>query len=129
MTIPDEPLYVDGDGDLLRRALDNLLDNARKYSEAGGRIGIDAAVEGEQVVVSVSDEGVGIEAADLPHVFTPFFRADRSRARRTGGVGLGLTLVQRIARAHDGSVTIASEPGRGTRVSVRVPLVLDSPTE
>ncbi|MCY1070203.1 ATP-binding protein [Nannocystis sp. RBIL2] len=118
---PDEPLYVDGDPELLRRALDNLLDNARKYSEPGSPITLRAAAEGDEVVLEVADAGIGIDAADQVQVFTPFFRTDRSRTRMTGGVGLGLTLVQRIALAHEGSVALESEPGRGTRVTLRIP--------
>ncbi|MFY0540991.1 sensor histidine kinase [Nannocystis pusilla] len=123
MTIaaPEEPLYVDGDAELLRRALDNLLDNARKYSEPGSPITLRAAAEGDEVVLEVADAGIGIDAADQVQVFTPFFRTDRSRTRMTGGVGLGLTLVQRIALAHEGSVALESEPGRGTRVTLRLP--------
>lgn len=118
---PDEPLYVDGDAELLRRALDNLLDNARKYSEPNAPITVSAAVDGDDAVLAVSDVGIGITPADQPHVFTPFFRIDRSRARATGGVGLGLTLVQRIVTAHQGTVVLESEPGRGTRVALRIP--------
>lgn len=117
----DRPLLVDGDAELLRRALDNLLDNARKYSETSAPIHVDAALEGDDVTITVTDAGVGIDAADQALVFTPFFRADRSRRRATGGVGLGLTLVDRIARAHGGSAELESEPGRGTRVTLRLP--------
>ena len=118
---PDGPLCVNGDAELLRRALDNLLDNARKYSETGAPIHVGTALEGDDVTITVTDAGVGIEPADQALVFTPFFRADRSRTRETGGVGLGLTLVARITRAHGGSAELESEPGRGTRVTLRIP--------
>ena len=120
-TAPDEPVYVDGDAELLRRALDNLLDNARKYSEPGASIHVSTTLDGDAVLITVADVGVGITLADQPHVFTPFFRADRSRTRQTGGVGLGLTLVARITRAHGGSATLESEPAHGTRVTLRIP--------
>lgn len=126
---PDEPMYVDGDPELLRRALDNLLENARKYSEPGAPITISAEVDGDDAVLAVTDVGIGIARADQPHVFTPFFRIDRSRARATGGVGLGLTLVQRIVTAHQGTVGLESEPGRGTRVALRIPRSTRSVTE
>jgi two-component system OmpR family sensor kinase len=118
---PDGPLCVHGDAELLRRALDNLLDNARKYSEAGAPIHVSTALGGNDVTITVTDAGVGIDPADQALVFTPFFRADRSRTRETGGVGLGLTLVDRIARAHGGRAVLESEPGRGTRVTLRIP--------
>ncbi|MDC0672389.1 sensor histidine kinase [Nannocystis radixulma] len=119
--VPDRPIDVEGDPELLRRALDNLLDNARKYSEPGAPITIRAATDDDHVLLEVIDLGIGIDPADQPQVFTPFFRTDRSRTRATGGVGLGLTLVQRIATAHGGTVALESEPGRGTRVTLRLP--------
>jgi signal transduction histidine kinase len=70
---------------------------------------------------AVKDRGIGISAEDLPRVFTPFFRGDRSRSRETGGVGLGLTLAKRIVEAHQGTIEVASEVGNGTTVRVRVP--------
>jgi signal transduction histidine kinase len=115
-------VVVDGDATLLRRVVDNLVENARKYSEPGTEIVLALAVEGERAVLTVRDRGIGIAAADLPHIFTPFFRADRSRTRRTGGVGLGLTLAQRIVRAHGGSIALASRPGEGTTVTVVLPV-------
>jgi signal transduction histidine kinase len=122
----DLPL-VDADGPMLRRVLDNLLDNARKYSDAGSTIRITARAEGDHATVEVADEGIGIEQADLESVFTPFFRSDRSRARQTGGVGLGLTLARRIIEAHAGEITITSEVGAGTTVRFTVPVGADAP--
>jgi signal transduction histidine kinase len=72
-------------------------------------------------VIEVRDRGIGIDAADLPRLFTPFFRTDRSRARGTGGVGLGLALARRIAEAHGGSISAESVPGEGTTIRVVVP--------
>jgi signal transduction histidine kinase len=112
---------LDADPALLRRALDNLLDNARKYSEEGEPVELSARAEGGALVLEVRDRGIGIDAADLPRLFTPFFRTDRSRARGTGGVGLGLALAKRIVEAHGGTIEVESEPGKGTRVRVRVP--------
>ena len=120
---PDDPLWVDADAELVRRALDNLLDNARKYSEPTSPISVHVTADDAHAIITVVDAGVGIDPADQPHVFTPFFRADRSRARGTGGVGLGLTLVQRIAAAHGGSVALASTPGRGTTITLTLPRV------
>jgi two-component system OmpR family sensor kinase len=114
-------LLLEADPTLLRRVVDNLLENARKYSEPGTAIDLGLTGEGTSAVLTVRDQGIGIDGADLPHIFTPFFRADRSRARSTGGVGLGLTLAQRIIVAHGGTIAIDSKPGHGTTVTVTLP--------
>jgi signal transduction histidine kinase len=108
---------------LMRRALDNLLENAQKYSAPStDAIELSVSCAEDQVLFRVSDRGIGIPAADLPRVFSPFFRSERSRSRDAGGVGLGLTLVKQIVEAHAGSVAIASKIGSGTTVSVVLPL-------
>jgi signal transduction histidine kinase len=108
-----------GDRALLVRVLDNLLDNARKYSDA--EVVLAARSEADGVAFEVRDRGIGIDAADLPRLFTPFFRTDRSRSRDTGGVGLGLALAKRIVTAHGGTIEIASRPDQGTTVRLRLP--------
>jgi two-component system, OmpR family, sensor kinase len=113
---------VEGDPVLLRRALQNLLENAHKYtSHPEGAIELESGLQANEVWIEVRDQGIGIAPGDLPHVFRPFFRADRSRTRATGGVGLGLALVKRIVEAHRGTVEMQSELGTGTRVRVRLP--------
>lgn len=112
---------VRGDGGLLKRVLDNLVDNARKYSDSGSTVRLFAGREPGGVRLAVIDRGMGIDASDLPHVFTPFFRADRSRNRKTGGVGMGLALVRRIVLAHGGRVEVTSRVGEGTRFEVHLP--------
>jgi two-component system, OmpR family, sensor kinase len=119
---PDVPT-IEGDGALLRRVIDNLIDNARKYSEPGSPVTLRVRRDGTRVMLAVIDSGMGIDAADLPHIFTPFFRTDRSRTRKTGGVGLGLTLVRRIVTAHGGTVEVESVVGRGTEVYVKLPVI------
>jgi signal transduction histidine kinase len=128
---PGRVLRVEADGELpalvadppmLRRVVDNLLDNAAKYSEAPAPIVLSAARDGDALRVAVRDEGIGVEPQDLPRLFTPFFRTDRSRARGTGGVGLGLALAKRIVEAHGGSIAVESRPGLGTTVEFRVPV-------
>ena len=109
----------DVDRMLLRRALDNLLDNAAKYSE--GEIVLHAKTEPGSLTLEVRDKGAGISPADQKRLFMPFFRADRSRARKTGGLGLGLLLARRIVEAHHGTLEIASQPGEGTVAKIRVP--------
>ncbi len=106
---------------LLRRVLDNLLDNAAKYSEGPSAIRLEARGAAGSLEAAVVDEGIGIEPHDLPRLFTPFFRTDRSRARGTGGVGLGLALAKRIVEAHGGSIAVESLLGLGTTVRFRVP--------
>jgi len=121
LDVEDDLPIIEGDGALLRRVIDNLIDNARKYSDPQSPITLRIRADGEGVALFVIDRGMGIEVADLPHIFTPFFRADRSRTRKTGGVGMGLTLVRRIVTAHGGSVDVKSEVGRGTEMLVRLP--------
>ena len=106
---------VDCDPALLRRALDNLLDNAAKYSDATSPVvlAVPAATNGA-IAFEIVDHGIGMSNDELERAFTPFWRADGSRTRKTGGVGLGLALARRIARAHGGDVTLDSAPGRGT---------------
>jgi two-component system OmpR family sensor kinase len=111
---------VDVDRMLLRRALDNLLDNAAKYSE--GEIALGARAEQGSLTLEVRDRGTGIAPEDMKRLFTPFFRADRSRARQTGGLGLGLLLARRIVEAHHGTLEIESKPGEGAIAKIRVPL-------
>ena len=106
---------------LLRRALDNLLDNAAKYSDDETPISLVVTPDASRVAFEIVDRGVGMSADELERAFTPFWRADGSRTRKTGGVGLGLALARRIARAHGGDVTLDSAPGRGTTARLDVP--------
>jgi signal transduction histidine kinase len=121
VTVGEAP-PVRADPVLLRRVLGNLLENADKYSPDGARpVALRASASGERVVFEVADEGLGIPAEDIPCVFTPFFRGDRSRSRGTGGVGLGLALAKRIVAAHGGTIGLTSAPGAGTTVRVTLP--------
>jgi PAS domain S-box-containing protein len=121
---------VTGDERLLRRTLEEILDNAVKFSPQGGTIRLEArgismngvdASSGVQVVVS--DEGIGIPTEDLPTIFTDFHQVDASETRSYGGLGLGLAFVQRIIAAHQGDVAVESEPERGTRLTITIPAV------
>ncbi len=116
-----EPVVAAVDRTLMQRALGNLVANAVAYTPRGGTVALYAAAAREGVCVEVSDTGVGIPAEALPHVFDRFFRVDPSRAQASGGSGLGLSIVQGIMTLHSGSIEIASRPGTGTRVALRLP--------
>jgi two-component system, OmpR family, sensor kinase len=113
---------LEADATLLRRALDNLLENAHKYSPNGGSaVHFMASQSDAGTCFQISDRGVGIDADDLARVFSPFFRAERSRTRSAGGVGLGLTLAKQIVEAHAGTLQLESVPGEGTTARVLLP--------
>ena len=109
----DGAVAVRGDGDSLRRMMQNLVENAIAYTPPGGEVRVSLGAAGGKCRLCVADMGVGIAPEDLPHVFDRFFRADKSRAN-TGGSGLGLSIVQSIAEAHGGWVEAESEWGRGS---------------
>ncbi|RYZ05281.1 MAG: HAMP domain-containing histidine kinase [Myxococcales bacterium] len=113
---------VEADPTLLRRVLDNLLDNAAKFSEPETPITLSAVAAPEgALLLEVHDQGIGIDSAELERIFEPFYRTDRSRARATGGVGLGLALARRIVEAHDGRIVAESGPERGSLFRVTIP--------
>ena len=107
---------------LMKRVIDNLLDNAAKYSPEHSTIALRVSQTDAHTLISVNDSGIGIPEADLPFVFEPFFRTDRSRARGTGGTGLGLTLCKRIVEAHGGTIEAHSDGKTGATVSVLLPM-------
>jgi signal transduction histidine kinase len=114
---------LDADPTRLAQVFANLLNNAAKYTPAGGRIRIAAARDGGRVVVRVEDSGVGIPADMLPKVFDMFIQVGRSIDRSQGGLGIGLTLVRQLVLMHGGTTDAASEgPGRGATFTVRLPL-------
>jgi signal transduction histidine kinase len=109
------------DADALITALLNLLDNAYKYTPGEKRIAISAAAEPRAVVFSIADNGIGIPAGEQKRIFRRFYQVDRRLARDTAGVGLGLSIVHEIVRAHGGTVRVRSRSGEGSTFSVRVP--------
>jgi two-component system, OmpR family, phosphate regulon sensor histidine kinase PhoR len=113
---------LEADESRLQEIIYNLLDNAVKYSQPGSRIYVRAAVHGDRMRLSVSDEGIGIRENDLPRIFERFYRADKARSRELGGTGLGLSIVKHIAQLHGGNAEAQSEPGKGTKISVNLPL-------
>jgi signal transduction histidine kinase len=114
-----EPVHVAGDRNRLAQAIANLLDNAVKYTPAGGQVVIAADTTDGAARVTVNDTGIGISPDDLPHIWDRLYRGDRSRSER--GLGLGLSLVKAIALAHGGRVSVESTPGRGSAFTLRLP--------
>jgi heavy metal sensor kinase len=118
--LPEEPVWVLGDVHALRRLFLILLDNAVKYTPAGGRCEVCVGARGGFVIGTVSDSGIGIASEDLPHIFDRFYRVDRARSRALGGTGLGLAIGRWIAEAHEGSITVESTLDRGSVFEVRL---------
>lgn len=119
----DSPVYVNADLGLTKQALRILTDNAAKYTPRGGHITVKVERQGELARVSVTDEGQGISPEALPHIFERFYRTDESRARQTGGAGLGLAIAKWIAQRHGGWLEAASRQGVGTRITLVLPAV------
>ncbi|HKQ06210.1 MAG TPA: ATP-binding protein [Blastocatellia bacterium] len=119
---PAPDLSFSGDEDILRRMLLNLLDNAIKYTPAGGSVIVGIEAEAKAVRISVSDTGIGIPADALPQVFERFYRIAKARSRADGGSGLGLAIAKWAAEAHKGAIRVTSQLGRGSTFTVTLPL-------
>jgi len=117
----DGAATVSGDEQRLGELLLILLDNSIKYTDSGGHVDVNVQRSNGRVQIAVSDNGVGIPRASLPHVFDRFYRVDKARSREIGGSGLGLAIARWIAEKHDGRIAIDSEEGRGTKVTVDLP--------
>ncbi|HXE75200.1 MAG TPA: ATP-binding protein [Candidatus Xenobia bacterium] len=118
---PSDLPLIRGDSNRLREVLQNLLDNAVQYTPAGGRVTVRAAHADGQVVIAVSDTGIGIPQADQQRIFERFYRVDAARSREVGGTGLGLSIARHLVEAHGGRITVESEVGRGSVFSVYLP--------
>lgn len=116
-----ETALVTGDADRLQQAIWNLVENAARYTPAGGTIEVSLAPERGAIQIDVSDTGVGIAPEHQPRIFERFYRVDSARSRRSGGSGLGLAIVKYVVGAHGGTVTVASQPGRGAQFTLRLP--------
>lgn len=117
-----EQVAVTGDPDRIKQALINLVANAIQHTPAGGSVTVALSRTDQQAVLCVRDTGSGIAPTDLPHVFERFYRADKARSRQAGGAGLGLAIVQWVAEAHNGSVSVESTPAQGSAFTIRLPL-------
>ncbi len=115
-----------GDADRLQQAVSNLVENAARYTPAGGTIEVLLSVQGDAAQIDVRDTGVGIAPEHQPHVFERFYRVDAARSRRSGGSGLGLAIVKYVVEAHGGRVSVSSQPGQGSRFSIRLPSAIAS---
>lgn len=125
LKLPDECLIVIGDADRLEQVCMNLLDNALRYTPAGGQITMSLAAVGERVEISIADTGGGIPATALPYLFERFFTADPARAGN--GSGLGLAIARELLLAHGGVITVQSTLGQGSTFTINLPLVARSP--
>jgi two-component system sensor histidine kinase SenX3 len=117
-------LLVRGDRGQLVSVFSNLVDNAIKYSEAGGVVLVASAIQADQIKVTVTDHGIGIAEKDKERIFERFYRVDKARSRATGGTGLGLSIVRHIVLEHGGSIDVHSEEGLGSTFTVYMPRVM-----
>jgi heavy metal sensor kinase len=122
LKLPTRPIQIHADAEALRRALFILMDNAVKYTPAGGSVEAGLEARDGVAIASVADSGIGIDASDLPHVFDRFWRADKARSREQGGAGLGLSIAKWIVEMHGGEISVRSELGKGSTFELRLPI-------
>jgi signal transduction histidine kinase len=124
IAVEGNPAWVNGDPTRLEQVVTNLLTNAIKYTPPGGHVRVSTGTDGSRAFLRVADDGIGIPAELLPHVFDPFFQAEHGLDRRQGGLGIGLTLVRRLVELHDGTIEATSDgPGRGAVFCMRLPSI------
>ncbi len=109
------------DEEAIRQILDNLMDNAIKYTPEGGSVRVRCQAERSTVSIEVADSGIGIPRDDLPRVFERFYRVDKARSRELGGTGLGLSIVKHLVQSLGGQITVDSRIGAGSRFTVQLP--------
>jgi two-component system phosphate regulon sensor histidine kinase PhoR len=114
--------FLDANPDRMTQLVLNLLDNAVKYNVQGGRADVFVRTENDRVILTVADTGVGIPKEAQERVFERFYRVDKSRSRRLGGTGLGLSIVKHIVGLYKGKIRLRSEPGKGTEITVTLPV-------
>ena len=120
--MPEEPVMIQIDKDAISQAFLNLLSNAVKYSEERKHIRVEISVEINSVLIAVTDQGIGIAKDEMKKIYNKFYRIQNDMVKKPRGSGLGLTLTRHIVEAHQGKIEVESEPGRGSRFSIRLPL-------
>ncbi|HVQ17033.1 MAG TPA: PAS domain S-box protein, partial [Vicinamibacterales bacterium] len=127
VTMPDEPIQVSADPTRLAQVIGNLLNNASKFTDKGGHVWLTVKREGDEAVIRVRDDGIGIAPEDIPGLFEMFAQVDTSLERSRGGLGIGLTLVKTLVEMHGGTVHAQSDgPARGSEFTVRLPILSDA---
>ncbi|MGI6423859.1 MAG: ATP-binding protein [Tepidanaerobacteraceae bacterium] len=124
--IADDPVEIFADRDKIEQVFQNILSNANKYTPEDGKIIVQLECADKMVKIAFQDEGIGIPKEDLPRIFERFYRVDKTRSREMGGTGLGLSIAHEIVKAHNGNITIDSEPGQGTCVTIQIPAISSS---
>ena len=122
---PLRPVWVEIDTDKMTQVVDNIMNNAIKYSPDGGKITFSMKTTETQLIVSISDEGLGIPKEDLPKIFDRFYRVDKARSRAQGGTGLGLAIAKEIVKQHNGFIWAKSEYGHGSTFTIVLPYAKD----
>lgn len=117
-----DDISIIGDSVKLQQVLYNVIDNAIKYTPRGGEVETTLSRIGKKAIIRISDTGIGIPAADLPHIFDRFYRVDKARSRATGGTGLGLSIVKQTVQQHGGNITASSIEGKGTTFEIELPI-------
>jgi signal transduction histidine kinase len=125
--LADTQAMVEVDPERIQQVVLILLDNAIKYTPAGGKIEVRVGIDGRMAVLEVADDGPGIAPEHLPRIFDRFYRADKARSREAGGTGLGLTIAKLLVDAHGGELSLSSQPGAGTVAKLRLHLTDDRP--
>ena len=123
---PITPIWVEIDTDKMTQVIDNILNNAIKYSPDGGKIKVGMKTTDAQLIISISDEGLGIPKKDLPRIFARFYRVDKARSRAQGGTGLGLAIAKEIVKQHKGFIWAKSEYGKGSTFTIVLPYDKDA---
>ncbi|EFQ54478.1 MULTISPECIES: cell wall metabolism sensor histidine kinase VicK [Streptococcus] len=123
---PITPIWVEIDTDKMTQVIDNILNNAIKYSPDGGKIKVGMRTTDAQLIISISDEGLGIPKKDLPRIFDRFYRVDKARSRAQGGTGLGLAIAKEIIKQHKGFIWAKSEYGKGSTFTIVLPYDKDA---
>jgi len=129
LALPPESVWVEGDRIRLAQVVSNLINNAAKYTEEGGHIGLSVEASGSEVCIHISDNGCGIDPADLSHLFDLFYQADRNIDRAQGGLGIGLSLVHNLVALHSGNIqAFSAGRGQGSEFVIRLPRLIHSPS-